>query len=59
MVYHKPDSFSCIKMPQSGLSSTKLNLEALNDPGDRYQLGELLGSGVNAEVYIATDSEAG
>lgn len=34
-------------------------LEDLKDPGDRYSLGELLGSGVSAEVYNATDSQSG
>uniref|UniRef100_A0A1B6LPF4 Neither inactivation nor afterpotential protein C n=1 Tax=Graphocephala atropunctata TaxID=36148 RepID=A0A1B6LPF4_9HEMI len=46
-------------MPKSGLSPTKLNLDSLNDPGDRFELGELLGSGVCGEVYTATDNEAG
>lgn len=34
-------------------------LEDLNDPGDRYALGDLLGSGVSADVYAATDSQSG
>uniref|UniRef100_A0A1B6C2U7 Protein kinase domain-containing protein n=1 Tax=Clastoptera arizonana TaxID=38151 RepID=A0A1B6C2U7_9HEMI len=46
-------------MPQNGLSQTELDLDALSDPTDRYQLVEHLGSGVSADVYVATDNQSG
>lgn len=46
-------------MPKSGLGQAKLNLDSLSDPGDRFQLGDLLGSGVNGEVYSAIDNDSG
>ncbi|CAH0394342.1 unnamed protein product [Bemisia tabaci] len=46
-------------MAQKGLSKDQLNLESLPDPGDRYELGELMGSGVGGEVYEAIDNESG
>ncbi|XP_049532765.1 neither inactivation nor afterpotential protein C [Anopheles darlingi] len=36
-----------------------LRIETLPDPGNRYTLGELIGSGVCAKVYRATDTQAG
>ncbi|XP_318814.5 neither inactivation nor afterpotential protein C [Anopheles gambiae] len=36
-----------------------LKIETLPDPGNRYKLGELIGSGVCAKVYRATDTQAG
>ncbi|XP_052892100.1 neither inactivation nor afterpotential protein C [Anopheles moucheti] len=35
-----------------------LKIETLPDPGNRYKLGELIGSGVCAKVYRATDTQA-
>lgn len=46
-------------MPPNGLSMTELNLDSLSDPADRYELVEVLGSGVCADVYVANDSQAG
>lgn len=46
-------------MPRSKLSPTKLSLDSLGDPGERFQLGDLLGQGVCGEVYAATDRDAG
>lgn len=36
-----------------------MRIETLPDPGNRYTLGELIGSGVCAKVYRATDTQAG
>ncbi|XP_039280465.1 neither inactivation nor afterpotential protein C isoform X3 [Nilaparvata lugens] len=36
-----------------------MSLEGLRDPGDRYELGDVLGSGVYGTVYAATDSQSG
>jgi hypothetical protein len=36
-----------------------LKLSSLQDPGDRYKLGELLGSGAYSEVFEATDQKSG
>lgn len=46
-------------MPKSKLSPTKLSLDSLEDPGGRFQLGDLLGQGGCGDVYVATDSDAG
>ncbi|XP_055589092.1 neither inactivation nor afterpotential protein C-like [Uranotaenia lowii] len=35
-----------------------LRIDSLPDPGNRYQLGELIGSGIAAKVYKATDTKA-
>ncbi|CAG2066587.1 unnamed protein product, partial [Timema podura] len=40
--------------PESGLQ-----LDQLPDPGDRYSLGQKIGTGVSADVYEATDNQAG
>ncbi|XP_053672779.1 neither inactivation nor afterpotential protein C [Anopheles nili] len=36
-----------------------LKLETLPDPGNRYKLGEIIGKGICAKVYRATDTQAG
>uniref|UniRef100_A0A182NBP7 non-specific serine/threonine protein kinase n=1 Tax=Anopheles dirus TaxID=7168 RepID=A0A182NBP7_9DIPT len=36
-----------------------LKIDTLPDPGNRYKLGELIGAGVCAKVYRATDTQAG
>ncbi|XP_014249774.1 neither inactivation nor afterpotential protein C isoform X2 [Cimex lectularius] len=42
-----------------GLKKEGLLLDKLSDPGDRYTLGEIIGTGVHANVYVATDSQEG
>ncbi|XP_054282333.1 neither inactivation nor afterpotential protein C isoform X3 [Macrosteles quadrilineatus] len=49
--------FNQAKMGKGGLSPTKLNLNKLSDPSERYTLGELLGTGIHGNVYSATDNE--
>lgn len=36
-----------------------MKLSSLQDPGDRYKLGDLLGSGAYSEVFEATDQNSG
>uniref|UniRef100_A0A0A9Z196 Neither inactivation nor afterpotential protein C n=1 Tax=Lygus hesperus TaxID=30085 RepID=A0A0A9Z196_LYGHE len=42
-----------------GLKDEGLDLTKLEDPGDRYELGDLIGTGVTAQVYQAKDNQAG
>lgn len=44
---------------EKGLKDEGLDLSKLQDPGDRYELGEILGTGVTAVVYKAIDKEVG
>lgn len=44
---------------ERGLNDEGLDLDKLEDPGDRFQLQEIIGTGVNANVYRATDSQEG
>ena len=41
------------------LKDEGLQLDSLEDPGDRYTLVEVIGKGVFAEVHVATDSQSG
>jgi hypothetical protein len=46
-------------MDETGLLPADLTFSSLQDPGERYAIGSLLGSGVYAEVFEATDQQAG
>lgn len=48
-------------MPVKGLSGVPadIQLEALPDPGNRFALGGVIGSGVSGTVYEATDTQSG
>ncbi|XP_065213271.1 neither inactivation nor afterpotential protein C [Planococcus citri] len=47
-------------MPVKGLSGvpTDIQLEALPDPGNRFTLGSIIGTGISGTVYEAVDSES-
>ena len=49
------------KMPTKGFSGVPadIRLESLPDPGNRFTLGVVIGSGVSATVYEALDTQAG
>lgn len=44
---------------EKGLKDEGLDFAKLQDPGDRFELGEVLGTGVMATVYQAVDNQAG
>ncbi|CAH1389425.1 unnamed protein product [Nezara viridula] len=44
---------------ERGLGNEGLDLDKLEDPGEKYELQEILGAGVNAKVYAATDKNSG
>lgn len=46
-------------MAEDGSMPENFNLSSLPDPGNRFTLGEVLGTGVYAEVYEATDNQSG
>jgi serine/threonine protein kinase len=46
-------------MAHAGSLPVDLKLSSLQDPGDRYKLGELLGSGAYSEVFEAADQQTG
>jgi len=46
-------------MVESGSLPADLTFSSLQDPGERYALGILLGSGVYSEVFEATDQQEG
>jgi hypothetical protein len=46
-------------MDESGSLPADLTFSSLQDPGERFALGILLGSGVYSEVYEATDQQNG
>ena len=52
------DAFS--NMPVKGLSGvpTDIQLESLPDPGNRFTLGSVIGTGVSGTVYEAMDSQS-
>lgn len=47
------------EMDDIGVPSSKLPIDELPDPGDRYKIGSKLGSGVGGKVYEATDTKTG
>jgi hypothetical protein len=46
-------------MDETGSLPADLTFSSLQDPGERFSLGILLGSGVYSEVYEATDQQVG
>jgi len=46
-------------MVETGSLPADLTFSSLQDPGERYTLGILLGSGVYSEVFEATDQQEG
>lgn len=46
-------------MDETSSLPADLVLSSLQDPGERFALGSLLGSGVYAEVFEATDQQEG
>jgi hypothetical protein len=46
-------------MVETGFLPADLTFSSLQDPGDRYTLGIMLGSGVYSEVFEATDQQEG
>ena len=44
---------------ERGLGNESLNIDNLEDPGDKYELQENIGTGVNSKVYSATDKNSG
>ncbi|KAF4517216.1 hypothetical protein B566_EDAN005270, partial [Ephemera danica] len=52
---HRDTNSSLSTMNRRRSSLGVLNFDALPDPGPRFQLGERLGAGVNADVYEAQD----
>jgi hypothetical protein len=46
-------------MDETGPLPADLTFSSLQDPGERFALGILLGSGVYSEVYEATDQQNG
>ena len=46
-------------MDETGSLPADLTFSSLPDPGERYALGNLLGSGVYSEVFEATDQQYG
>ncbi|PSN54627.1 hypothetical protein C0J52_10832 [Blattella germanica] len=46
-------------MAEDGSLPSEFDLSSLPDPGDRFTLGEILGTGVYGEAYEATDNQSG
>jgi hypothetical protein len=46
-------------MAETGSFPAHFKFSSLQDPGQRYTLGDLLGSGVYSEVFEAMDQENG
>lgn len=48
-------------MPAKGLSGVPadIRLESLPDPGNRFTLGAVIGSGVSSTVHEAVDTQSG
>lgn len=60
--FHPTERFlSANKMPVKGLSEVPadIRLESLPDPGNRFTLGAVIGSGISGTVYEAVDTQAG
>jgi hypothetical protein len=46
-------------MAETNFLPVQLEFSSLQDPGERYTLGDLLGSGVYSEVFEARDQDNG